>query len=165
MRVCKCTPQIHTTKPFAHQLHPQANKRPYLQQLTSYLTQLILPTHQHGISYGSTQCCSHTTAFHLQDSPYQPCPAATKVHNIHNPLQHATQTQHCSCIPHLLIKLPNHAQLQRLSIHNNMHYTPSTAHSTAFHAQGNPSVHTSNKHKALSWQNGTRCRDSVYSYY
>ena len=32
-----------------------------------------------------------------------------------------------------------------LSIHNNMYYTPSTAHSTAFHSQDNPPVHTSNK--------------------
>ena len=43
-----------------------------------------------------------------------------------------------------------------LSMHLNMHYTPSTTHSTAFH---NPPMHTTNTRH--SWQNGTRCRDGV----
>jgi len=45
-----------------------------------------------------------------------------------------------------------------------MHYTSSTTHPTAFH---NPTVHTTNKHKAYlcRWQqNGTRCRDGVVSF-
>ena len=90
-----------------------------------------------------------------------------------NPLQHTTQTQYCSCTPQpsstykttLLLIMPatlncnktwSQPQHNPLSIHNNMHYTPSTAHYTAFHAQDNPSVHTSN-----TWQNGTRCRDCL----
>ena len=33
---CAILPTMHTTKPFAHQLHPRANKRPYSLQLASY---------------------------------------------------------------------------------------------------------------------------------
>ena len=55
----------------------------------------------------------------------------------------------------------SHQQHNSLSMHINMHYTPSTTHHTAFH---NPPQHTTNKHKAYlcKWQqNGTRCRDGV----
>ena len=57
----------------------------------------------------------------------------------------------------------SHPQDNSLSMHINMHYTPSTTHMhpTAFH---NPPMHTTNKHKAYlcKWrQNGTRCRDGV----
>ena len=36
-----------------------------------------------------------------------------------------------------------------LSMHSNIHYTPRTAHSTAFHMEDNPPTHTSNKHKGM----------------
>ena len=106
------------------------------------------------------QCCSHHN-LPLTRQPLSAMPSSYKSPQHTQPTPTATQTEHCSCTPQPLhIKLANHAsdtQLQQtcshpqhnpLSIHNNMHYTCSTAHSTAFHAQDNPSVHTSNKHKA-----------------
>ena len=45
-----------------------------------------------------------------------------------------------------------------LSIHSNMHYTPSNTLPTAFH---NHAMHTTNTKHIYSWQNGTRCRDGV----
>ena len=50
----------------------------------------------------------------------------------------------------------NHPQYNSLSMHVNLHYTPSTTHSTAFH---NPPMHTTNTRH--NWQNSTRCRDDV----
>ena len=99
----------------------------------------------------------------------------------HNKLQHTTRTQHCSCTAEFLHKVKTdriyHAQYSNyiaathsLSVHIKMHYTPTThtyhyppttTHPIAFH---NPSLHTTNKHKAYlcKWQqNGTRCRDGV----
>ena len=49
-----------------------------------------------------------------------------------------------------------HPQHNTLSMHINMHYTPSNTLPTAFH---NPPMHTTKK--TSSWQNGTRCRDGV----
>ena len=106
----------------------------------------------------------HTTAFHLQDSLY---PAAAKqptqtYHTDSVLLLHSTASTYKTT---LLLIMPatlncnktwSQPQHNPLSIHNNMHYTPSTAHYIAFHAQDNPSVHTSN-----TWQNGTRCRDGI----
>ena len=150
---------MHTTKPFAHQLYPQTNKQLYPLQLASYLTtQLILQTHQHGINYGLTQCCSHYS-LPLTRQPLSAMPSSYKSpeHTQPTPTCHTNSALLCTPqLPH--IKLANHvchAQLQQscshpqynpLSIHN-MHYTPSTVHSTAFHAQDNPSMHISNKHK------------------
>ena len=76
-------------------------------------------------------------------------------------------TQHCSL--HSLVhkrksisamfsinKISQHNLLQNTIQTQLMHPTPSTTHPTDFH---NPPMHTTNsKH---SWQNGTRCRDSV----
>ena len=79
------------------------------------------------------------------------------------------RTRNCTCaLGHIknitkydIILCPNYNNYNNthnpLSIHNNMHYTPSTAHSTAFHSQDNPSVHTSNNTRYRR-QNGTRCR-------
>ena len=142
-----------------HPLHTSYIHKPIndlIPQLASYFTTQLILQMALAANWPST---AHTTAFHLHNSPYLPCQAVTKVHNIHNPLQHATQTQHWFCTPQVL-KIANHAwhtQLQQrcshpqhkqLSMHKNMHYKPSTAHSTAFHAQDNTSAHTSNKHKA-----------------
>ena len=72
------------------------------------------------------------SCFCIQDNPYLPCSVAMK------------------------FQPPKH---NSLSMHINMHYTPSTTYSIAFQQ---PS-YAHNKHKAqpTSWQNGTRCSDAV----
>ena len=69
---CAILPTMYTAKPFTYQLYPQPNKRPYSQQLASYpTTQPTLQTHQHVITYGPTQYCSH----HSLPLTRQPLPA------------------------------------------------------------------------------------------
>ena len=85
--------------------HKPTNKHNTLQLASFPTTQPTLQTCQHGISYRPTQYCSHHS-LPLQDNPYLPCLAATKAHNIHNPPQHATQTQHRPCTPQLLHTKP-----------------------------------------------------------
>ena len=53
----------------------------------------------------------------------------------------------------------SHPQHNLLSMHINMHSTPSTTHPTAFHS---PPMLTT-KHIA-SWQNGTRCRKLLWCH-
>ena len=70
---------------------------------------------------------------------------------------HTVKTDHLCHAQYIHCSHPQH---NSLSMHIKMHYTPTTD-PTAFH---NPSLHTTNKHKAYlcKWrQNGTRCRDDV----
>ena len=132
----------------------------------------------------------HSTVLHIKDDPYLPCSAAIKFHSItnynipHKPsiacsctaqFLHTVKTDHistnaqysnCIAATHNITHSPCTSKCTtHLPLHT-YHYTPTTTHPplphpTAFH---NPSLHTTNKHKAYLckwWQNGTRCRDGV----
>ena len=78
-------------------------------------------------------------------------------HNLHPNMPYRLSTAHSFCIQHrpywLLCSVAMKPQHNPFSVHDNMHYTPSTTHSTAFPVQDNSSRYSS--------QNGTRYRDSI----
>ena len=110
-----------------------------------------------------TQLCSLHSLTHKR-RPISAMFSSNKISQ--HKLQYAIQTQHCSCTPQFLHTLKtdriwhaqphwSHPQHKSLSMHINIHYTPTTTHPTAFH---NPPLHTTNKHKLYlcKWQqNGT----------
>ena len=118
---------------------------------------------------------AHSTVLHIKGYPYLPCSAAIKFHSI-TPTYHTDPAllMHCTvsasaynqdrpCLPCSVQQLHcSNPQHNSLSMRIKMHYIPTTTtHPTAFH---NPSLHTTNKHKAYLckwWQNRTRCRDGV----
>ena len=125
---------------------------------------------------------AHSTAFHIKDDPYQILPHSAAIkfhsnkisrHNLKLPTQlpYRPSTAHSFSIQDRLylpcsIATTLHYTTYTLSMHINIHYThPAIPFPcTAFH---NPAMHTTIKHKAYSWQNGTRCRDcaNVLWYY
>ena len=74
-----CTPQtLHTP---ATPTSQQTTLLPTTSQLPHDTTSNTLTYHKVlGMDQPTT---AHTTAFHLQDSPYLPCPATTKAHRTH----------------------------------------------------------------------------------
>ena len=117
-----------------------------------------------------------STVLHIKDDPYLPCSAAIKSQSITSSNIPHRPMQHCSCTAQFLHTVRTdhicHAQYSNyiVATHNITHspctskcttHPPLPTTCTAFH---NPSLHTTNKHKAYLckwWQNGTRCRDGV----
>ena len=112
---------------------------------------------------------AHSTAFHIKDKPYLPCPTAMQFYNpsyrqaegtrttwaksyLYSNI-YAIQTQHCMFMHStasvysrqtkfamtVATTFSSHPQYNSLSMHINMHYTPSTTDSTALQ---NPPVHS-----------------------
>ena len=142
--------------------------------------QLCIP--QNSLHALSLLICIEWTSYSALLTPqsytYLPCPCSSNKISQHNlnsnipPYRPSiVHTLHSFCIQSRCTMLICHAQYSNyIAATNNITHSLCTfkctiythhSHPSAFH---NPSLHTTNKHKAYLckwWQNGTRCRDGV----